>query len=143
MENSRENTIVIFAGYTNEMERFLQRNPGLRSRIAFHIPFDDYTTPELCSITNLIAEKNGMKIADEATPRLEKIFDIARQRSDFGNGRYARNLKHKRQICINRRELESCGFLCALLIGGESPLWLGSRNCKLRASASIVKLSVK
>ena len=72
-----------------------------------------------------------------------KIFDIARQRSDFGNGRYARNLKHKRQICINRRELESCGFLCALLIGGESPLWLGSRNCKLRASASIVKLSVK
>lgn len=113
MENSRENTIVIFAGYTNEMERFLQRNPGLRSRIAFHIPFDDYTTPELCSITNLIAEKNGMKIADEATPRLEKIFDIARQRSDFGNGRYARNLKHKRQICINRRELESCGFLCA------------------------------
>ena len=72
MENSRENTIVIFAGYTNEMERFLQRNPGLRSRIAFHIPFDDYTTPELCSITNLIAEKNGMKIAGEATPRLEK-----------------------------------------------------------------------
>ena len=98
MENSRENTIIIFAGYTNEMERFLQRNPGLRSRIAFHIPFDDYTTPELCSITNLIAEKNGMKIADEATPRLERIFDIARQRSDFGNGRYARNVIEKAQM---------------------------------------------
>lgn len=98
MENNREDTIVIFAGYTNEMERFLQRNPGLRSRIAFHIPFDDYTTPELCSITNLIAEKNGMKIADEATPRLEKIFDIARQRSDFGNGRYARNVIEKAQM---------------------------------------------
>lgn len=98
MENNREDTIVIFAGYTNEMERFLQRNPGLRSRIAFHIPFDDYTTSELCSITNLIAEKNGMKIADEATPRLEKIFDIARQRSDFGNGRYARNVIEKAQM---------------------------------------------
>ena len=98
MENNREDTIVIFAGYTNEMERFLQRNPGLRSRIAFHIPFDDYTTPELCSITNLIAEKNGMKIADEATPRLERIFDIARQRSDFGNGRYARNVIEKAQM---------------------------------------------
>lgn len=98
MENNREDTIVIFAGYTNEMERFLQRNPGLRSRIAFHIPFDDYTTPELCSITNLIAEKNGMKIADEATPRLEKIFDTARQRSDFGNGRYARNVIEKAQM---------------------------------------------
>lgn len=98
MENNREDTIVIFAGYTNEMERFLQRNPGLRSRIAFHIPFDDYTTPELCSITNLIAEKNGMKISDEATPRLERIFDIARQRSDFGNGRYARNVIEKAQM---------------------------------------------
>lgn len=98
MENNREDTIVIFAGYTNEMERFLQRNPGLRSRVAFHIPFDDYTTPELCSITNLIAEKNGMKIADEATPRLEKIFDIARQRADFGNGRYARNVIEKAQM---------------------------------------------
>jgi hypothetical protein len=47
MENHRKDTIVIFAGYPDKMEQFLNRNPGLKSRIAFHIPFNDYT-PESC-----------------------------------------------------------------------------------------------
>ena len=48
MENHRDNVVVIFAGYPDKMESFLQKNPGLRSRIAFHVPFDDYSTEELC-----------------------------------------------------------------------------------------------
>lgn len=53
MENNREDIIVIFAGYPKEMEQFLERNPGLRSRIAFHIPFEDYSPDELCDIALL------------------------------------------------------------------------------------------
>ena len=39
MENHRDDVVVIFAGYPDKMEGFLQKNPGLRSRIAFHVPF--------------------------------------------------------------------------------------------------------
>ena len=42
MENHRNDVVVIFAGYPDKMESFLQKNPGLRSRIAYHVPFSDY-----------------------------------------------------------------------------------------------------
>ena len=64
MENCREDTVVIFAGYPVEMEQFLSRNPGLRSRIAFHISFDDYTAEELYQITQLIVEEKGMLLSE-------------------------------------------------------------------------------
>ena len=49
--------IVIFAGYKEPMQRFLDRNPGMLSRIAFQIEFEDYTTEELCDIAKLMASK--------------------------------------------------------------------------------------
>ena len=57
MENNRENVIVIFAGYPDRMKEFIDRNPGLSSRIAFHVSFPDYSTPELCDIANLAAKR--------------------------------------------------------------------------------------
>lgn len=98
MENCREDTVVIFAGYPDEMEAFLQKNPGLRSRIAFHIPFADYNTAELCDIAELIAEKKGLILSDGAKEKLIKIFDNARLQSDFGNGRYVRNIIEKAKM---------------------------------------------
>ena len=59
MENHREDMVVIFAGYPKEMEAFLARNPGLRSRIAFHLPFEDYSARELYRIARLLAEEKG------------------------------------------------------------------------------------
>lgn len=98
MENHREDVVVIFAGYPDKMEKFLNKNPGLRSRIAFHINFDDYDTKALCDIASLIAEQKGMKLANETHERLEAIFDEARKQSDFGNGRFARNLIEKARM---------------------------------------------
>ena len=58
MENHRDDVIVIFAGYTEPMHQFLVRNPGMFSRIAFQVEFEDYMTDELCEITKLmISEK--------------------------------------------------------------------------------------
>lgn len=54
MENHREDCIVIFAGYPEPMQGFLDRNLGMRSRIAFQVKFEDYTTEELCGITKLM-----------------------------------------------------------------------------------------
>jgi SpoVK/Ycf46/Vps4 family AAA+-type ATPase len=98
MENNREDTIVIFAGYSNEMEKFMERNPGLRSRIAFHVHFEDYNTEELCEIGKLMVTKNGMKLDGEAEKKMEVIFDAARQQEDFGNGRYVRNTIEKARM---------------------------------------------
>jgi SpoVK/Ycf46/Vps4 family AAA+-type ATPase len=92
MENHRADVIVIFAGYTDKMEGFLAKNPGLRSRIAFHVPFADYDSGELRQIAELISKKNGMKFESAALDKLEKVFDAAKTRADFGNGRYVRNV---------------------------------------------------
>lgn len=92
MENHREDVVVIFAGYPDKMEGFLQKNPGLRSRIAFHVPFADYSTDELCEIAKLIGRGKGMSITKDAINKLKVLFDDARTRNDFGNGRYVRNV---------------------------------------------------
>ncbi len=106
MENHRADVVVIFAGYPDKMEGFLQKNPGLRSRIAFHVPFADYNSEELCEIADMISKKNGMRIDHDARAKLEKAFDIARTNIDFGNGRFARNLFEQAKMNQASRLLE-------------------------------------
>lgn len=98
MENNRDNMVVIFAGYPDKMEEFLNRNPGLRSRIAFHVPFYDYDTDELINIAELIARKKGLVFTSEARSKLYTVLDMARNTEDFGNGRYVRNLIEKARM---------------------------------------------
>ncbi len=106
MENHRDDVVVIFAGYPDKMEKFLQKNPGLRSRIAFHVPFADYNTDELCKIANLIAKKKGMKLTEDAREKLTGLFDFAKEESEFGNGRYARNVIEKAKMAQATRLLQ-------------------------------------
>jgi hypothetical protein len=88
------------------MEGFLAKNPGLRSRIAFHVPFADYDSAELCQIADMISKKNGMRIEKEALDKLEKAFTIAKSESDFGNGRYVRNIFEQAKMNQASRLLE-------------------------------------
>jgi AAA+ superfamily predicted ATPase len=106
MENHRADVVVIFAGYPDKMEGFLQKNPGLRSRIAFHVPFADYDSAELCQIADMISRKNGMKIDKDAYDKLTKAFDIAKANEDFGNGRYVRNVFEQAKMNQASRLLE-------------------------------------
>lgn len=103
MENHREDTIVIFAGYPDKMEGFLRKNPGLRSRIAFRIPFEDYDTEELCCIAELIAGGKKLTLSESAVEKLRGIFEEAKSESDFGNGRFARNLIEKAKMAQANR----------------------------------------
>lgn len=98
MENHRDDVIVIFAGYPDKMEKFIQKNPGLRSRIAYHVPFDDYNVDELCSIADLISKKKGLILAEDAREKLHDVFNIALKDDDFGNGRYVRNVIEKAKM---------------------------------------------
>jgi len=95
MENRREDTIVILAGYPKEMKELLEWNPGMKSRIAFHVSFDDYTEHELLDITKLLAKDRGMRLDESAEEKLLSIYANARKDVGFGNGRFARNLLEK------------------------------------------------
>lgn len=105
MENRRAETVVIFAGYPDKMEQFLRKNPGLRSRIAFSIPFDDYDTDSLCRIAELIARRDGLNLTKEATEKLSGIFEAAKAEGDFGNGRFVRNVIEKAKMAQAERLL--------------------------------------
>lgn len=105
MENYRDDMVVIFAGYPDRMEEFLQKNPGLRSRIAYHVPFADYSVEELCSIAALTVRKKGLHLDDQAQEKLASVFETARRQADFGNGRYVRNILEKAKMAQATRLL--------------------------------------
>lgn len=92
MENYRNELCVIFAGYPREMKEFLRRNPGLYSRIAFHVPFQDYTVDELFEIMKLLAKKRSLVLGEDLKEKLFPIFAEAKKHPDFGNGRFVRNM---------------------------------------------------
>ena len=103
MENHREDTIVIFAGYPDKMEQFLQKNPGLRSRVAFHVDFPDYTPEELLDILKLMANNQSMKLDSSAEDAALVIFRNAVGIPDFGNGRFVRIVLEQAQMRMSRR----------------------------------------
>lgn len=98
MENNRADTCVIFAGYPDKMQKFLDKNPGLRSRIAFNVEFDDYSVDELMEITDHIGKSYGKIVDSGAKDRLHGIYGSARESSDFGNGRFVRSILEKAQM---------------------------------------------
>lgn len=106
MENHRKDIVVIFAGYPDKMETFLKTNPGLRSRIAYHVTFEDYDTAALLEIAKLIARQKGLTLSEGALVKLKPVFEKARMKPDFGNGRFVRNVIEKAKMAQANRLLE-------------------------------------
>ncbi|MBR5949745.1 MAG: AAA family ATPase [Clostridia bacterium] len=92
MENRRDRTVVIFAGYPAEMEGFIEKNPGLRSRVPFTVNFKDYSSEELESICELEAKRRGFSIAESAKETLLSICARAVGDAAAGNGRFCRHI---------------------------------------------------
>ncbi|OBJ63654.1 type VII secretion AAA-ATPase EccA [Mycobacterium asiaticum] len=111
MENDRERLVVIIAGYSNDIDRLLETNEGLRSRFATRIEFDTYTPEELLEIARVIAAANDSTLSTEAAEQfLEAAKSLAtrtlrgRQALDIaGNGRYARQLVEAAEQCRDMR----------------------------------------
>ncbi len=80
------------------MENFLAKNPGLKSRIAFSVPFEDYNSDELLSIAKLMAKNKGNSLSNDAVSKLKEIFESVSKTDDFGNGRYVRNIMEKAEL---------------------------------------------
>ena len=94
MEDDRDRLVVILAGYTNEIEEFINSNPGLRSRFNRYIHFADYTAVELYDIFCLMMKKNEYVMSDETGELLKKnLTEVVNNKpKDFGNARFVRNL---------------------------------------------------
>ncbi|MFF3615566.1 right-handed parallel beta-helix repeat-containing protein [Streptomyces sp. NPDC002580] len=90
MEDHREAVVVIVAGYTAEMERFLTVNPGVASRFSRTITFDDYLPDELLRIVEQQAEEHEYRLGPGAAEALLKYFTAIPKGPAFGNGRTAR-----------------------------------------------------
>ncbi|MGK5642853.1 right-handed parallel beta-helix repeat-containing protein [Streptomyces sp. URMC 126] len=90
MEDHREAVVVIVAGYTAEMERFLSVNPGVASRFSRTITFGDYAPEELLRIVEQQAEEHEYRIGEGAAEALLRYFRSVPRGPAFGNGRTAR-----------------------------------------------------
>ena len=94
LEDSRDDLIVIVAGYTEPMNHFFQSNPGLKSRFNYFINFENYSSTELIDILETLARKDDYQLSDELKERLSSYFtdELEAKVENFSNGRFVRNL---------------------------------------------------
>ena len=94
MEDHRDNLIVIVAGYTELMDRFIHANPGLESRFNKYFYFEDYSGEQLMEIFQSMCEKNGYTLDDKAAEYAKTYFkELYEERDEnFGNARDVRNV---------------------------------------------------
>ena len=86
--------IVILAGYTGEMKRMLEANPGMKSRFPYIFQFEDYTPDQLMSIGKMVLEKEHYSLTKDAERKLAKyvIYEHDHKDEHFGNGRFITRL---------------------------------------------------
>lgn len=92
MEDRRDEVVVVVAGYPKPMARFLDSNPGLRSRFPKTIEFPDYSTDDLLLIFTRIGEEQQYIATPDALERVRAFLDAQQRGPTFGNARLARNL---------------------------------------------------
>ncbi len=94
MEDSREDFVVIVAGYTKPMEDFINSNPGLKSRFNKYIEFPDYTIDELMGIFEMNCKKYDYEAEEDVLSQIRAMIVQRKLGSleNFANAREVRNL---------------------------------------------------
>lgn len=110
MEDYRDRLVVIVAGYSAEMIRFIESNPGLQSRFSTIVEFPHYSAHEMTDIFRLLCVDNGYIVDDDALEKVRnhaKGMNTAGQMNAFGNARGIRNMFEKTMISqANRTVIE-------------------------------------
>ncbi|MHB1083974.1 MAG: CbbX protein [Thiobacillus sp.] len=91
MENNRDDLVVILAGYKDRMDKFFHSNPGLRSRIAHHVDFPDYSAEELLKIAKLMLATQNYRFSPDAEKAFLDYITIRMTLEHFANARSVRN----------------------------------------------------
>ncbi|MBK0348972.1 AAA family ATPase [Aerococcaceae bacterium zg-ZJ1578] len=90
MEDYRNEIMVIFAGYTKEIDQFLKTNPGLVSRTPNRLVFEDYSAEEIIQLGELLL-KQGQFILEDNAYYSKQVTKAYNQSLDRSNGRWIRN----------------------------------------------------
>lgn len=124
IEDNRDDLIVILAGYSKEMEEFLETNSGLKSRFPNIIDFPDYTAEELLEIGRLTAKSKGYVIDEAARKPLLDYFELVQstRARDAGNGRLVRNKIEEAILNQSRRLVAEKDADMSLLTEGDFEL---------------------
>lgn len=109
MENQRDELVVILAGYKEPMDKFYESNPGLSSRIANHIDFPDYTTPELVQIAKLMLQDQQYRLTSDAEIALVKYIEKRKEKPLFANARSVKNALDRARMRQANRIFDSRG----------------------------------
>lgn len=94
MEDNRDDLVVIVAGYTGPMKKFINSNPGLKSRFNKYIEFPDYSVDELEEIFNMNCNKYDYKVEEDVKHQIRALITSRKMGSidNFANAREIRNL---------------------------------------------------
>jgi stage V sporulation protein K len=93
MVDHADNLVVIVAGYKNEMTRFIESNPGLKSRFSRSIHFPDYAPTELVEIFKSLCEQHGYQISSETLEAIRGlVMEFEPRIGELGNGRFVKNI---------------------------------------------------
>jgi len=132
MEDHRDNLVVIVAGYTEEMKRFLKSNTGLVSRFNRFIHFPDYSTQELVDILSGMAGKAGLKLEEGLKENIYYYLESMgqKEREEFGNARGIRNFFETMVVNQANRlvTMENCSVEQLTLIKAEDIAWLEDKK---------------
>jgi len=91
MENNRDDLVVILAGYKDKMDRFFHSNPGMRSRIAHHVDFPDYSPDELMAIAKLMLAGQNYRFSTDGEKAFAEYIPLRMKGTHFANARSIRN----------------------------------------------------
>lgn len=147
MEDYKDKFFVIAAGYPEPMEKFINSNPGLKSRFTHHFYFDDYNSNELAEIFRIFSEKEKYTLNEKAVKFLIEKLDSLIDNTDgsFGNARFIRNLFSEAKIELSKRyhslddEEKNFTNLNTILINDIQSAWQNIHN----RNNSIIKSNEK
>jgi probable Rubsico expression protein CbbX len=107
MENNRDDLVVILAGYKDRMDKFFNSNPGMRSRIAHHVDFPDYTADELLAIAKLMLAQQNYRFSTEGERAFAAYIPLRMQLEHFANARSIRNALDRARLRQAKRLFSS------------------------------------
>jgi probable Rubsico expression protein CbbX len=111
MEEERERLVVILAGYEDRMDAFFSLNPGLRSRIAHHLEFPDFSVDELVEIGGRMLAEQGYQLARGAEGTFRQYVERRRSQPHFANARSIRNAIERARLRQATRLVEMGGCI--------------------------------
>ena len=111
MEDHKDQLIVIFAGYRDEMKNFIDSNPGIASRIGYTFDFPNYSAEELAQIFYKKADKIGIKFEKDANEKINQIMKYFSNVENIGNGRFVDKVMQETLMKHAKNRKENIGLI--------------------------------